>query len=152
MLERVLDDMGDRVAALILEPAMMNITIVAPRPGYLERVRELTARHGVVLVFDEVKTGATIAAGGAVERFGVEPDVVCLAKAIAGGYPSGAIGMTDDAGRPHHHRHRPPGRHVQRQPAVDGGSAGGADRGAHRRGLRALRGRSTRACAAASTT
>jgi glutamate-1-semialdehyde 2,1-aminomutase len=95
VLERVLADMGDRVAALILEPAMMNITIVGPRPGYLERLRELTARHGVVLVFDEVKTGCTIAAGGAVERFGVTPDVVCLAKAIAGGYPSGAVGMTE---------------------------------------------------------
>jgi glutamate-1-semialdehyde 2,1-aminomutase len=95
VLERVLDDIGDQVAALILEPAMMNITIVAPKPGYLERLRELTAKHGVVLVFDEVKTGATIAAGGAVERFGVTPDVVCLAKAIAGGYPSGAVGMTE---------------------------------------------------------
>src|SRR6476619_3891182 len=95
VLERVLDEIGDQVAALILEPAMMNITIVAPKPGYLERVRELTAKHGVVLVFDEVKTGATIAAGGAVERFGVTPDVVCLAKAIAGGYPSGAVGMTE---------------------------------------------------------
>jgi glutamate-1-semialdehyde 2,1-aminomutase len=98
VLERVLDDMGDRVAALILEPAMMNITIVAPRAGYLDRVRELTARHGVVLVFDEVKTGFTIAAGGAVERFGVQPDVVCLAKAVAGGYPSGAVGMTETLG------------------------------------------------------
>ena len=97
----MLDDIGDQVAALILEPAMMNITIVAPKPGYLEGVRELTARHGVVLVFDEVKTGATIAAGGAVERFGVQPDVVCLAKAIAGGYPGGAVGMTEDARRPH---------------------------------------------------
>jgi glutamate-1-semialdehyde 2,1-aminomutase len=95
VLERVLDDIGDRVAALIMEPAMMNITVVSPRPGYLERVRELTARAGVVLVFDEVKTGMTIAAGGAVERFGVTPDVVCLAKAIAGGYPSGAVGMTE---------------------------------------------------------
>ncbi|MEA2251259.1 MAG: glutamate-semialdehyde -aminomutase [Solirubrobacteraceae bacterium] len=95
VLGRVLQDMGDRVAALILEPAMMNITIVGPRPGYLERVRELTAEHGVVLIFDEVKTGCTIAAGGAVERFGVVPDVVCLAKAIAGGYPGGAIGMTE---------------------------------------------------------
>src|SRR5919206_318334 len=55
VLERVLDDIGDRVAALILEPAMMNITIVAPRPGYLEAVRELCDRHGVVLLFDEVK-------------------------------------------------------------------------------------------------
>jgi glutamate-1-semialdehyde 2,1-aminomutase len=96
VLERVLDDIGHRVAALILEPAMMNITIVAPRAGYLERVRELTARHGIVLVFDEVKTGCTIAAGGAVERFGVVPDVVCLAKAIAGGYPGGAIGMSEE--------------------------------------------------------
>ncbi len=96
VLERVLDDIGHRVAAVIVEPAMMNITIIAPRPGYLERLRELTARHGVVLVFDEVKTGATIAAGGAVERFGVTPDVVCLAKAIAGGYPGGAIGMTEE--------------------------------------------------------
>jgi glutamate-1-semialdehyde 2,1-aminomutase len=95
VLERVLDDIGDSVAALILEPAMMNITIVAPRPGYLERIRELTARHGVMLVFDEVKTGMTIAAGGAVERFGVTPDIVCLAKAIAGGYPSGAVGMSE---------------------------------------------------------
>jgi glutamate-1-semialdehyde 2,1-aminomutase len=95
VLERVLDDIGDRVAALILEPAMMNITVVAPRPGYLERVRALTTRAGVVLVFDEVKTGMTIAAGGAVERFGVVPDIVCLAKAVAGGYPSGAIGMTE---------------------------------------------------------
>jgi glutamate-1-semialdehyde 2,1-aminomutase len=95
VLEGVLDEIGDRVAALIVEPAMMNITIVAPRAGYLERARELTARHGVVLIFDEVKTGCTIAAGGAVERFGVAPDVVCLAKAIAGGYPGGAIGMTE---------------------------------------------------------
>jgi glutamate-1-semialdehyde 2,1-aminomutase len=95
VLERVLQDMGDRVAALILEPAMMNITVVAPKPGYLERVRELTAKHGVTLIFDEVKTGFTVAAGGATERFGVTPDIVCLAKAVAGGYPSGAVGMTE---------------------------------------------------------
>jgi glutamate-1-semialdehyde 2,1-aminomutase len=96
LLERVLDDIGDRVAGLILEPAMMNITIVCPKEGYLERVRELTARHGIVLVFDEVKTGCTIGPGGATERFGVTPDVVCLAKATCGGYPGGAIGMTED--------------------------------------------------------
>ena len=88
-------ELRGRVAGVILEPAMMNITIVAPRPGYLERVRELCDEHGVVLVFDEVKTGATIAAGGAIERFGVRPDVVCLAKAICGGLPGGAIGMTE---------------------------------------------------------
>ena len=96
VLERVLDDIGDRVAGLILEPAMMNITIVCPKPGYLERVRELCDRHGVVLVFDEVKTGCTIGPGGATARFGVTPDVVCLAKATCGGYPGGAIGMTEE--------------------------------------------------------
>jgi glutamate-1-semialdehyde 2,1-aminomutase len=98
-LERVLGEIGDRVAALMLEPAMMNITIVGPREGYLARVRELTARHGVVLVFDEVKTGCTIGPGGATKRFGVQPDVVCLAKATCGGYPGGAVGMTEDLGR-----------------------------------------------------
>jgi glutamate-1-semialdehyde 2,1-aminomutase len=59
-------------------------------------VRELTAAHGITLVFDEVKTGCTIGPGGATARFGVRPDVVCLAKATCGGYPGGAIGMTDE--------------------------------------------------------
>jgi glutamate-1-semialdehyde 2,1-aminomutase len=88
-------DLRGRVAGLILEPAMMNITIVAPRAGYLEEVRALCDEHGVVLIFDEVKTGATIGPGGATQRFGVMPDVVCLAKAICGGLPGGAVGMTE---------------------------------------------------------
>jgi glutamate-1-semialdehyde 2,1-aminomutase len=96
VLERVLGEIGDQVAALIVEPAMMNITIVAPSPGYLEGCKELCARHGVKLIFDEVKTGCTIAAGGAVERFDVTPDLVCLAKAVCGGYPGGAVGMTGE--------------------------------------------------------
>ena len=83
---------------MILEPAMMNINIVPPDPGYLERVRELATAHGVVLIFDEVKTGAAVAAGGATELFGVTPDVVCLAKAICGGLPGGAVGMTEELG------------------------------------------------------
>jgi len=73
----------------------MNINIVPPVPGYLEAVRELTRRHGAVMIFDEVKTGAAVAAGGMTELFGVTPDVVCLAKAMCGGLPGGAIGMTD---------------------------------------------------------
>ena len=72
-LESVLEKIGDEVAGLIMEPAMMNINIIPPREGYLERVRELTAAHGVKLIFDEVKTGCTIAAGGATARFGVVP-------------------------------------------------------------------------------
>jgi glutamate-1-semialdehyde 2,1-aminomutase len=62
-------------------------------------VRELCTQHGVVLIFDEVKTGATIARGGATERFGVKPDIVTLAKATCGGYPGGSIGMTDAIGQ-----------------------------------------------------
>jgi glutamate-1-semialdehyde 2,1-aminomutase len=94
-VERVLSEHEGRVAGLILEPAMMNVNIVPPDPGYLERVREITRAHDVTLIFDEVKTGAAVAAGGATELYGVTPDVVCLAKAICGGLPGGAIGMTD---------------------------------------------------------
>jgi glutamate-1-semialdehyde 2,1-aminomutase len=91
-LERVLTERGDQIACLIMEPAMMNIGIVVPEPGYLQRVRELCSRFGVVLIFDEIKTGFTIAAGGAAERFGVQPDLTCLAKAISGGLPAAAFG------------------------------------------------------------
>jgi glutamate-1-semialdehyde 2,1-aminomutase len=95
-LESVLEKIGEQVAGLIMEPAMMNINIIPPRDGYLERVRELTARYGVKLIFDEVKTGATISAGGASQRFGVVPDMITLAKASCGGYPGGAIGMSEE--------------------------------------------------------
>ena len=67
-----------------------------PEPGYLEAVRDITRRHGIVLIFDEVKTGLRIAAGGATERFGVTPDMVTLAKALGGGMPTGAIGGTEE--------------------------------------------------------
>jgi glutamate-1-semialdehyde 2,1-aminomutase len=93
-LEAILRRLDGQVAGLIMEPAMMNINIIPPREGYLERVRELTAEHDVKLIFDEVKTGATIAYGGATKRFGVAPDMITLAKAVCGGYPGGAIGMT----------------------------------------------------------
>ena len=95
-LASVLDKLDEQVAGLIMEPAMMNINIIPPRPGYLERVRELTTGHGIKLIFDEVKTGATIAAGGATARFGVLPDMITLAKASCGGYPGGAIGMSEE--------------------------------------------------------
>jgi glutamate-1-semialdehyde 2,1-aminomutase len=95
-LETVLEKLDGQVAGLIMEPAMMNINIIPPVEGYLERVRELCTAHGVKLIFDEVKTGATIARGGATRRFGVRADMVTLAKAICGGYPGGAIGMTEE--------------------------------------------------------
>jgi glutamate-1-semialdehyde 2,1-aminomutase len=87
---------GRKPACVIMEAAMMNLGVVLPEPGYLEAVRELTRRHGIVLIFDEVKTGLCIAAGGATERFGVKPDMVTLAKALGGGLPSGAIGGTEE--------------------------------------------------------
>jgi glutamate-1-semialdehyde 2,1-aminomutase len=95
-LERVLAEKGGEIACLIMEPAMMNIGIVAPQPGYLERVRQLCTRYGVVFIYDEIKTGFTIAPGGATERFGVQPDLVCLAKAISGGLPTAAFGGRED--------------------------------------------------------
>ncbi len=82
-------------ACVIMEAAMMNLGVVLPQPGYLEQVRDITSRHGIVLIFDEVKTGLAVAAGGAIERFGVQPDMVTLAKTLGGGLPSGAIGASE---------------------------------------------------------
>jgi glutamate-1-semialdehyde 2,1-aminomutase len=91
-----LDKEGRKPACVIMEAAMMNLGVVLPEPGYLEAVRDITRRHGVVLIFDEVKTGLCIAPGGATERFGVTPDLVTLAKALGGGLPAGAIGGTPE--------------------------------------------------------
>ena len=95
-LERVLDERAPDIAAFIMEPIMMFAGIVLPEPGYLERIRELCSKYGVVLIFDEVKTGANVAAGGATELFGVQPDLACFAKAIGGGVPIGAFGGRAD--------------------------------------------------------
>jgi glutamate-1-semialdehyde 2,1-aminomutase len=99
-VERVFAEEGQGIAGLILEPVLLNLGVILPEPGYLAGLREVTARHGAMLAFDEVKTGATIAYGGAVEWSGVTPDVVALAKAIGGGLPIGAIGGTEEAMRP----------------------------------------------------
>ena len=95
-IERLAEE-GRKPACVIMEAAMMNLGVVLPEPGYLEAVREITRKHGIVLIFDEVKTGLCIAAGGATERWGVKPDMVTLAKALGGGVPTGAIGGTEEA-------------------------------------------------------
>jgi glutamate-1-semialdehyde 2,1-aminomutase len=82
---------GGDVAALILEPVAMNMGVVPPEEGFLEGLRELTEAFGVVLIFDEVKTGVKLAWGGATEFFGVDPDMVCVAKSIGGGFTISAI-------------------------------------------------------------
>jgi glutamate-1-semialdehyde 2,1-aminomutase len=94
-LEAILARHAGEIAAIIIEPIQYNIGVVPPLPGFLERVRELATAHGAVLIFDEVKTGAVIAYGGGTERFGVQPDMVCLAKSIGGGLPVAAFAGRD---------------------------------------------------------
>src|SRR3954466_6403100 len=91
-LEIAIEETGP--AAVLMEGAMTSGGLTLPEPGYLAAVREVTRRHGVMLIFDEVKTGLTIAPGGAVERLGGDPDIVTLAKSLTGGLPAGAVGMT----------------------------------------------------------
>jgi len=77
---------------VILEPVMMNVGIIEPQAGYLQALRDACEKHGVVLIYDEVKCGGTIAYGGAAERFGVQPHLAAWAKAIGGGSTIGAFG------------------------------------------------------------
>ncbi len=93
---RAFEENPGKVAGMFVEPAMMNCGVILPEPGYLQGLKDLCHEHGAYLAFDEVKTGGTISWGGAVEAFGVTPDIVCLAKAIGGGTPCGAIGATAD--------------------------------------------------------
>jgi len=80
------------IAAFVVEPVAANMGLVPPSPGYLEAVRELTRRHGALLVFDEVISGFRLAAGGAQEIYGVRPDLTTLGKILGGGLPIGAYG------------------------------------------------------------
>jgi glutamate-1-semialdehyde 2,1-aminomutase len=91
-LEKMFEAEGHAIGAMIMEPVMMNVGLIPPLPGYMERVRELCTKYNICMIFDEVKTGATIAPGGATEKFGVQPDLACFAKAIGGGTPIGAFG------------------------------------------------------------
>ena len=84
------------VAAVIVEPVAANMGVVPPAPGYLEGLRELTRRHGALLIFDEVITGFRVARGGAAARYAVTPDLTVLGKVIGGGLPVGAYGGRAD--------------------------------------------------------
>ena len=85
-----------RVAGMIVEPAMMNAGVILPEPGYLRGLADLCHEFGAYLAFDAVKTGGALEYAGVVEAFRVVPDIVCLAKAIGGGTPCGAIGATEE--------------------------------------------------------
>ncbi|MEQ2006241.1 MAG: glutamate-1-semialdehyde 2,1-aminomutase [Limisphaerales bacterium] len=84
------------IAAVIIEPVPGNAGLYLPRPGYLEFLRQITAEHGTVLIFDEVMTGFRLAPGGAQERFGIRPDLSTFGKIIGGGLPVGAFGGRGD--------------------------------------------------------
>ena len=80
------------IAAVIIEPVAGNMGVVSPQPGFLNLAREITSRHGALLIFDEVMTGFRVARGGAQELYGIAPDITCLGKIIGGGLPVGAYG------------------------------------------------------------
>jgi len=96
LLAEVLEREGHDIAALITEPVMCNTGCILPEPGYLEAVRELTARHGVVFILDEVITGFRLGLGGAQGLFGLKPDLSVFAKGMGGGFPIAAMGGRRD--------------------------------------------------------
>jgi glutamate-1-semialdehyde 2,1-aminomutase len=95
-LEEVFAEHGPDVAAVIVEPVVGNMGCVPPREDYLQALRDVTKRHGAILIFDEVMTGFRLARGGAQELYGVTPDLTTLGKIIGGGLPVGAYGGRRD--------------------------------------------------------
>ena len=91
-VKQVMQEKGDRVACIIIEPVAGNMGLVAPRAGFLETLREVTDKSGAILIFDEVMTGFRVAYGGAQSIYGIEPDLTCFGKIIGGGLPVGAYG------------------------------------------------------------
>ncbi len=87
---------GGEIAAVIVEPVAGNMNLIAPKPGFLELLRQLCTQHGAVLIFDEVMTGFRVALGGAQALYGIKPDITTLGKVIGGGLPVGAFGGRRD--------------------------------------------------------
>ena len=132
---------GD-VAVLVMEPALTNIGIVLPEPGFLEACRELCTKYGTLLLIDETHT-ISAGPGGCTGAWGLQPDIFVIGKSIGGGIPSGAYGITEEiaasdprarGGRPRRRRRRR--RHAGGQRPLDGGHARHPGRGAHRRRVR----------------
>jgi glutamate-1-semialdehyde 2,1-aminomutase len=95
-VERMFRRRKGKIAAVIVEPVAANAGVIPPRPGFLERLREITRTYGALLIFDEVITGFRVAYGGAQEYYGVRADLTCLGKIIGGGLPVGAYGGRRD--------------------------------------------------------
>jgi glutamate-1-semialdehyde 2,1-aminomutase len=95
-LDAAFHELGDSIACVIVEPVAGNMNLIAPLPGFLQRIRELCTRHGAVLIFDEVMTGFRVGLQGAQQLYGVQADLVTLGKIIGGGMPLGAFGGRRD--------------------------------------------------------
>jgi glutamate-1-semialdehyde 2,1-aminomutase len=95
-LAELLKKKGGEIACIILEPVAGNMGVIPPAEGYLDKVRELTREHGVLMILDEVMTGFRVHAGGAQTLFGIKPDLSCFGKVIGGGLPVGAFGGRAD--------------------------------------------------------
>ncbi|OIB59033.1 aspartate aminotransferase family protein [Natrialba sp. SSL1] len=95
-IESILEENATEIGTLIVEPIVMNVGVTQPHGEYLQGLRELCDEYNVVLIFDEVKTGVKVAPGGAAEYYGVEPDLVTMAKSIGGNTPVGAFGGRED--------------------------------------------------------
>jgi glutamate-1-semialdehyde 2,1-aminomutase len=91
-VRQVFNDIGEQIAAIIVEPVAGNMNCIPPVNGFLESLRELSDQYGSVLIFDEVMTGFRVAIGGAQAYYGVTPDLTTLGKVIGGGLPVGAFG------------------------------------------------------------
>lgn len=96
LLSDLLERDGEEIAAVIMEPVMINSGVIEPGPGYLERVRRMCSRRGIVLIFDEVISGFRVGPGGAARRYGVTPDLALYGKALGGGYPVAALAGSAD--------------------------------------------------------
>ena len=94
-LRRLFESRGEEIAAIIVEPVLGNAQGIMPKPGFHQAMRALTQEFGILLIFDEVKTGFRFAKGGAAEFFGITPDLATFAKAMGNGYPAAAFGGTE---------------------------------------------------------
>lgn len=95
-LEKVFEQFGERISAIITEPVIGNAGCILPQPGFLEYLRSITKKYSALLIFDEVMTGFRVALGGAQQKYKIMPDITCLGKVIGGGLPVGAYGASKE--------------------------------------------------------
>ena len=134
-VERRFKENPGEIAAIILEPILMNVGLCMPQPGFLKGLREICDKNGALLIFDEVKTGAKLGWGGASEYFNVKPDMICLAKSIGGGLPLAAFGTQQIRDGPDLAAQGLSRRHLQHESGFDGGGPRDIPRSAHAREL-----------------